>query len=285
MKEIAINLVSDLVSITLFAIFWAVVYLWFFWRRKKSCLHFFGVQNEPPNICIYLSRLAVKPGGTTSLESTKSGYSGLAIVKPEYDGALLIQEQLQSKILAFLPKTLQEWLGQSSAILKILNVSIKISPSLPLQNGIFSNNLLILGTGVYNSLAQYYLKDFLPHHRNRYFFYEKNSEGERVIGIRQKGLEDTLIKGRSYGNEIAFIQRINDDFTQKDFEITVFICAGLGSSATYGSVRYLAENWRDLQRKFKDKEFGICLSFPNQASDDEFVRPAEVIQTFLAEKN
>ena len=79
-----------------------------------------------------------------------------------------------------------------------------------------------------------------------------------------------------YDNELAFIQRIND----VEYGNTVFICAGLGSSATYGSARYLAENWGRLQRKYRDGEFGICLKFPGQDPNDEFVVQPEVIHEF-----
>jgi hypothetical protein len=47
----------------------------------------------------------------------------------------------------------------------------------------------------------------------------------------------------------------------------VFICSGLGSGATSGSVQYLAENWSRLQRQYRDREFGLCLSFATTDRD------------------
>jgi hypothetical protein len=61
-----------------------------------------------------------------------------------------------------------------------------------------------------------------------YFYFAKNNAGQRIIGIHRKGFKDSHVdEGRDNRVEPAFIMRI-----------TVFICAGIGSIATFGSARY-----------------------------------------------
>jgi hypothetical protein len=278
--EILVNLVAEIVAILLFTMLGIAIYWCFYFRNRKSLLSFFGV-NTGKRISIFLSRLTVKPGGTESLEPTSQGFYGPAISKLEYDGALLLHKQLESRVLGILPKSVQAWLNQNTVALKTLDVPIEVSPLPPIEEAVFQCNMVVLGTSIYNRVAHYYLKEFLPQNRERYFIYEKDPvTGERIIGIRQKGAQDTILQGRSHHREIAFVQRINIGVSDEGDMISIFICAGLGSSATYGSIRYLAENWKILQRKYQNSEFGVWLAFPNQAPNDDFVRSPEVYEAF-----
>lgn len=276
-----INIAAELTLIVFFGFIGFIIYLYYL-RDRKGILSFFGIQDNRPNTTIYLSTLQVKPGGTEGIEPIGQGYSGSAISKIEYDAGLLIQKELQSKPLALLPSNIQDWLGQKTVELKELNIPILLSPkSQNLDISVFDNNLIIIGTGVYNSLSYYYLNKYLPkyydkNYYSRYFYNRKEANGQRIICIRERGIRDIILEGRDSGSESAFIQRIID----RDYGITVFICAGLGSSATFGSTRYLAENWKSLQQKFRNTEFGIGLIFRNQNQDEELgtlIRSPDVV--------
>lgn len=271
LSELLVNLAANLVSTLILALIGILIYIFLYWRNRRGILRFFGIVNARPSICIYMSRLTIKPRGTLAIEYVEKGYSGPAITKLEYDGALLIQNELKSRLLPLLPKSLQDWIGQESIELKTIDVPIKLSSLQPINDQVFSDNLILIGSGIYNSLSHYYLNEYFQNHLQRYscyFFHKKDNQGQRVIGIYRRGINNAPIEGRDQNNEPAFILRIND----LDYGVSVFICGGLGSSATYGSVRYLAKNWKRLQRKFQNKEFGIALVFPNQEPDGEFVQ-------------
>lgn len=277
MIEFWINVAVNIVSTLILALIGFIIYAYLYWKNRREILHFFGINNVKPNVSIYLSALNIKPGGTTGIEIIDKGYVGAAINKLEYDGALFIQRELKAKPLALLPRNLQDWLGQENIELRNVDVPVKLSPSrITNRDSAFDNNLIILGTGVYNSLSHYYLKEYFVKHSDLYpwhFYHAKDNKGQRIMGIHRKGFEDSPIyDGRDDHVEPAFIQRIYD----VDCKTTVFICAGLGSSATFGSARYLSERWRDLQRTFGDEEFGIALLFYNQDPDGEFVGQPQV---------
>lgn len=276
MREFWINVLVEIVATLVIALGGFVTYAYIYWKSRKKILHFFGIKSSKPNICVCVSALNIKPGGSVGIEPVVTGYVGTATTKLEYEGALSIQKVLKAQPFVLLPRTLQDWLGQKNIELRNVDIPIKLSP--PESKTLdpeFNSNLIVLGTGVYNSLSHYYLKEYFARHTDLYpwhFYHEKNQQGQRVIGIRRRDLEDSPVTGRTNRIEPAFIQRIYD----VDRKITVFVCAGLGSSATFGSARYLSENWRYLQRTFGDEEFGIGLLFYNQDPDKEFVNEPTV---------
>lgn len=288
MNEILINVIANLIAALILALIGFIVYSFLYWKNRNRILRFFGITSSNPNICIYVSNLNIRPGGTSGIENIDKGYIGSAITKLEYDGALLIQHELKGKPLALFSKRLQDWLGQENLELRAIDAPIKISPTKQIasnRNPAFSSNLIILGTGVYNSLSHYYLNDYFPKHDEIYWFYfyhAKDNKGQRVIGIHQDGLADSITEeGREQRVEPAFIQRFYD----VDKKISVFICAGLGSSSTLGSSRYLIENWRYLQRKFGNEDFGIGLLFRNQDPDGELVGQPELFRENLLRRS
>lgn len=240
--------------------------------ERQRLLRFFGVSNRTPRIRFYLSRLKVLPGGTLGSEPITEGYKGIAINKIEYDGALLIRGLLSSSTLASFPKSFRDWLGRQHATLLLLDPKIAVSPQN--QADISFENMVILGSGVYNLVAKYYLE----HPSCCHFQFDKTSEGERGISIidwklgREKKKQP--IPGREQKRELAILQRINDI----EHQTSAFLCCGIGSSATYGTARYLAENWNSLYQQHGCEEFGILLGFPNQLPDSEQVVEPEVLE-------
>ncbi|MBP0015918.1 MAG: hypothetical protein J7540_07320 [Roseofilum sp. SID2] len=273
MQALLLSIFANMISAMILGLAGFIAYGYLYLKNRKEVLNFFGVTSTNPRICIYVSNLNIKSGGTSGIELIEKGYSGSAITKLEYEGALLLQGELKAKPLVLLAKEIQNWLGSKILELRTIDAPIEVSPT---KDPIFKQNLIILGTGIYNSLSHYYLRNYFPRHSNDYdfyFYHTKDNEGRRVIGIRQKGLKDTHIdEGREINAEPGFIQRFRDI----DRDINIFICAGLGSSATFGTARYLAENWRDLQQQFGDHDFGIGLLFHNQNPDDESVKHPEI---------
>ena len=182
---------------------------------------------------------------------------------------MLIRDTFRSRLFARLPEGFQGWLAQRSVALVDLDPEIDVSPKNP--DEIPNDNLVLLGTGIYNLGSQIYLN-----HSSSYFEYTKNDKGERIFRIRTKGLEGVEIPGRSIDRELGIIQRINDHNHNR----VIFICAGLGASATHGCAKYLIDNWQDLNQKYKHNEFGICLAFSGQTyNSDDVVNPKIVYET------
>lgn len=259
-ESVIANVIANLITAFILAVLGVSTYIILFITERQQLLRFLGITNKLPRLRVYLSRMEIKPGGTVGFEPLTYGYAGPSISKIEYEGALLVRNLVSSRPLAILPKRIRGWLSQQYVTLITIDPTIDVSPQT--MDEVSFDNLVLLGSNVYNLVSKHYLE-----HPSCNFYFVKNEQGERVIKIREGGLKDVQIPGRSSGRELAIVQRIND----MEHGNTVFICAGLGSSATYGSVRYLVENWKELQRKYKQNEFAICLAFPQQPSDGEIV--------------
>lgn len=271
-----VNILQGVLENVLAALIVAVLgfasYLAVFVTERQRLLRFFGVSSQFPRLRIYLSRLEIKPGGATGLEPVSKGYSGAAINKIEYEGALLVREQFSSSILAWFPDNFRDWLGQQHAGLMALNPKVDVSPQQ--MGNVAFDNMVVLGNGIFNLVARYYLE-----HPSCYYQFKRNDKG--VLIVKAGGLEGITIPGRTEKgdwrneSELAVLQRINDE----EHKNSVFLCCGTGSSATFGAARYLSKNWRDLYRRHGSDEFAMCLEFPGQEPDSEFVVEPKVIPT------
>lgn len=251
LKNVAANLVTAFILAVLGLITFGVVYI----IERERLLRFFGITNRLPELRIYVSRLEIKPAGTEGFMPISVGYTGPSISKIEYEAALLVRSLVRSRSLALIPRTLRDWLGQQNVSIRELDPSIDISPRSIEE--VASDNLIVLGSPVYNNVSKHYFEK-----SSCRFIYGKDASGERGFKLRMSGIEDTPIQGRSAGRELAVLQRFNDPRHGN----SVFVCAGLGGEATYGSVRYLVDNWKTLHRKYGEREFAICLAFPGQQS-------------------
>ena len=280
MQEVINEAVIELAAAIIIAVVTGFIYTFIYFKNRSGILNFFGVSSSKSEISIFLSRLIIKKGGTEGNVQITDGYSGSAVTKPEYEAGLLLHNKLQAKPLAILPQGIRGWIGKKLLILKSMDVPLLLSPpkvDLLNTHESFDNCIILIGTGVYNSLTHYYMNDYFLKYKDIYkwnFYYTKNSEGERIIGARGKGSANlSVIEGREAKTETAFIMK----FFDVDHKITVFICAGLGSCATYGSARYLAQKWDQLKKEFGNRDFGIALLFRNQERDledlDEVVEP------------
>lgn len=283
LQSIFYSIFADFIWTLLLAAFGFAIYIFFYWKNRRDKLNFFGISRSKIDAKIYVSRIEIKPNGTEGHIPIDRGFIGPSISKLEYEAGLIIQEELESKTIALLPKKFRDWLGNNSVTLKTLKIPIEITPETKQQENIkdyLNTHLFILGSSMYNLPSKYYLEQYLPKKSDMYCFYENNHDGERIIGIRfinNKGYEDLHFKGRSQGRELGFIHRFKD----KDTGMTVFLCVGHGSSATYGSIRYLINKWPELYLKYKkQEEFIVCLAFEGQEPNvinPEFVLEPEVI--------
>jgi hypothetical protein len=224
--------------------------------RRGRLLQFFGINDRLRDASIFVSRLEVKPSGTTGIEDLHQGYIGPAIVRIEYDAALALKRRLDSNWLVHVPKSLSALFRSSKHAFSSLNPQVDVSPPPDYADEdvkrVLSRNLILLGGVIHNLLAARCLRS------DRSFFdLRKNASGGWDVVLLTSGAEQTLA-GRSKGQELAIIQRI----TYRETGNTVVVCAGLGGGATHGSVLYLLEHYDTLQRRYPQRDFGICLAWP-----------------------
>ncbi len=255
-REVLVNISSNALT----AVVGVTLYLLYEAFRRRNIVAFFGISRSAPRVSIFLSNIQILPGGSAGIEGIATGYHGPSISKLEYEGALPLQRLLRDKPWPILNDIREGFEGKLLGI-RQLEVEIELSPPNPLKDVTISpGTLIVAGSPIYNSYTDYYVNRYFrkDHVDSAYYYFHREADGERVIKLHRKGLSsDSLLQGRKHKVESAFIQRINDS----EHGLTVFICAGLGASATYGSLRFLRKHWQRLQRDYGDREFMIGLLF------------------------
>jgi hypothetical protein len=242
LRDIGINIFSDLV---LWLGLGLLVYLWLKIRKHKF-LRFFGVEKNH-KLVVYLSNL---------WQQSKNNSEGIVIAGSEFRVAISIQS-LFGKTPFRVPELVRGlvdelWAGQE------LDYAIKVSP-LEL-NLIEFKNMIVVGASPKNSVRRYYLKSGLVS------FKIVGEKKEPVGNVHDKVLSSKakVLKGRSEGQEItgnyniAILEKVID----KENGNIVFMCVGCQGDSSWGATEYLVRNWKNLQKRFENNEFAICLGFP-----------------------
>jgi hypothetical protein len=224
--------------------------------NRRRMLRFFGITSRSPKLGIYLSRMEVDK--TRGLEPITVGYQGPAVLNPELVGSVQVRDLLKASRVAVLSRSIREWLGRQFIAIAPVDPTIEVSPEMYRLDELPKQNVISLGSQVYNSLFRRH------NNHSKYFEFRKGHNNERGILVRSDG-DEGLFLTREDGREVGVIERINDSAAER----TLFYCAGLGASATLGCVRYLAQHWEELFEENGLDEFALYLVFPNQPSNLE----------------
>jgi hypothetical protein len=275
--SILANVAANLITATIVGGIGLIAYAVLFLVERNRLVRFFGIKRQPLSVRLYLSRLQILPGGTKGFEDLRDGYVGPSISKIEYDGALLIAKSFSSSLIALMPASVRTWMAHRYPRVGTLAPSIDVCPR-HLSAVSSGGTVVALGGAVYNAITQHYLK-----HPQCPFYFDKRADGQRALWRRHVGLRDfeppTEVPGRALGRELGLVQKLYDSTT----DTTVFICAGTGSSATFGCAKYLAQHWRSFLRRHGNGAFALCLAFQDQQPDGEMVVDPIIIEEISCE--
>jgi hypothetical protein len=275
------NLIANLITTLLLTAAGLCTLALVFVIYRRGLFRFFGISRKNPNIRIYLSRLQIQPRGAAGLEEVTHGSMGAAINESEFRAALILRDRFRSKLVGFVPDSLRKWLNSPLIALSTLDPVIEISP--PGEAGFIPDNLILIGSGVYNSISRKYLDP-----KTSCLSFAKDETGRRYLLVCRPDMPEAKVwrlldqesSAPPVRNEIGIVQRVNVlDENRKDRKFSVFICAGMGSGATYGAVKYLNENWRKLFKLYQDREFSVYLTFLNL--DPESTPTKDPVPTFV----
>ncbi|HXL98913.1 MAG TPA: hypothetical protein VN932_03210 [Rhizomicrobium sp.] len=300
---VADHVVGEIFCALLALLLTALAVLYAFGRNFSARLAFFGIDRRAPTASIFVSNILVRPRGTQALEKLSQGYSGPALSKIEYEAALEIQKLLTARPVVILPEPLQDALRRLRQ--REVNVAIRLSPATgiflsadaeqppapPLSGYLTDTCNIIIGSQVYNSLAKWYLEQYLPdpqNHFDRWFAIAKNDQNERIVHYvdRAENSSDELLRGALEApgdgvdrlTEPAFIMRF------REAGKTIFLCAGIPGWSTGTCVAYLAKNWKALHKTFGCCDFGIAIRCQLPTNKDNFADariPANHVEHWL----
>lgn len=227
--------------------------------RYKRTLRFYGIQRRDDAIRIIVPRLDIMPGGAAAALPILNGYVGPAVSQPEYEAAVVLQEQIRPSVVSWLSREVRDWLAGRFVLAAAVNPIIELAPApADAQSWLFSQaktNLIVLGGPAYNAAAEFYQGNEGAH-----FAFARESPGSdwRARSLRGRTPKDPgVIESRTVGQELAFVQRI----IRKDTGAHVTMCSGTGAGATLAAAEWLSRNYRRLDRRCRRGEYGVMLAF------------------------
>jgi hypothetical protein len=254
-NTIFVGIFTNFLTIILGALAGAVALVF----RRKRILRFYGIRRPQDTVRIIISRLDVQAGGTAAAIAITKGYVGPAVTQPEYEAAVLLQEQIRPNIFAWLSSEVRDWISGKLVLTAAVNPIIELAPAPDdapswLQSH-SRTNLILMGGPTYNAATRYYQE-----YEGAHFALLREAAGGswHARSLRGRTPRDPgIIESRSVGQELAFIQRI----IRKDTGANITMCSGTGAGATFAGVEWLSRNYRQLDRRCRDGEYGILLAF------------------------
>jgi len=216
--------------------------------RYKHPLRFYGIRQQQDEIRIILPRLDIKAGVAAAAITIDKGYAGPAVAQPEYEAAVLLQEQIRPNVFAWFSREIRDWISGKLVIAAAANP---------------------MGGPAYNAAAGHFQK-----HEGVHFAFTRDAPGAEwyVRSIRGGTPRDpSIIKSRTIGRELAFIQRI----THRDTGAKITMCSRTGAGATSAAAEWLSDNYRRLGRRSRNGEYGILLAFEG-VTDPQSRFPGEI---------
>ena len=144
--------------------------------RYKRPLRFYGIRQPQDGIRIILPRLDIKAGGAAAAITIDKGYAGPAVAQPEYEAAVLLQEQIRPNVFAWFSREIRDWISGKLVIPAAVNPVIELSPaSADLSSWLKSHsrtNLILLGGPASNAAAGHFQK-----HEGVHFAFTRDAPG------------------------------------------------------------------------------------------------------------
>jgi hypothetical protein len=250
-KDVWLNVWANFLAIII-----GIIFLDIF--KKRNLINFFGLKKQN-KLTIYLSSLYIPHN--TALTYTNKIISFQGLVIPEYEHQVI---PFFSNLFTLITTGKNVF---HTILNKMLLGNVDISYiNTPLQiNSISFHNLICIGGPSANIVTNYYLRSNL-----NWLGFNSTNNGIEIKKGKRKG----QVLGLNNSNEdFGILEKIID----KKNDSIVFIAAGGNYMATKAAAYYLSENWRNLQKEFKNNGFALCIKTPQHFIDNEGYKYPKII--------
>lgn len=257
------NIIADaLIATSLWLLTLAAVLLLHGIRRRKL-LRTFGVTREHRTFTVYLSSVVVRPYGSVGFDGTAAAYYGAAVPDYELNAVVPVVDLWSAGRLERLSVDLRERVLRWWILLPV-KPEIRTSPRTraELHHG---GAVLSVGSGAYNSCT-----DYLDSLNPRILI------ADGGLAVRRQTSSGVTISEWRFQAAGAGATATDFGLLRKQVDVatdtTYIIAAGLGIVGTTGALHYLAAKHRELYKRYKQKEFEICLKFADADTDPNAIR-------------
>lgn len=257
MEKFWLEVLAEIVAAAIIAVI-PLIMLWIrVSRRQRELATFFGLSSAARQVQIKLSRYVpakteeILPGGAFS-----TGWTSETVSIDEFQGAQAISNLFRRAwALPSLSSILDGLTGNERGYGR---VEVHIDPVDPDPSWSTPGTLVVMGTGAKESnlLASRFLGEPADPDYSVYTFIKDPDKGRAFERLQVRGYAPQSFFAADWSNdehqhELALLQRV----TLSDGKV-VFLCAGKDSPGTMMVARYLADNWRDLLVRHRDRKQG-----------------------------
>ncbi len=234
------NIISSVIGAFIYT-FFIIIIGWgiYYFTGRRKLLKFFGISSKK-RLEIYLSNIRVVKGGSVGLDNINRCFDGSSVAYNEQNVASKFKEKFN-----YLVPSLSE---SPSFLSKILFSDIQVRSNIsPLKESELESvtSIISFGSPAYNIASL-----MIEKCENSHVKFDDDNASIQIKNIPK--INDTTN---------GFIQKlvINKDNNRR----CLFYVAGISECGTIGAAHYLVDNWKVLQKKYKDNEsFIILLRFP-----------------------
>ena len=110
------------------------------------------------------------------------------------------------------------------------------------------------GTFIFFGSSDSNIKTFELECLQSFYKFEFGAAGHRVFNVG----------GKIYSANHAILLRVRNPYHREHF---AFVCAGLGEWGASGAAYYLFHRWRELYKKFKDRDFCLVIEVAHRSDE------------------
>lgn len=266
-QAISASLVANLIGWIAVFLIVGVLYVSRHARQRRSLLEFLGITPKTRQLRVYLSSFELTSGSVISLEGKPTLWSGIVGVSAE---EFRIIPSIEKWVLPLTSQsTLFEYLRQKLSPSRIRPITIQVeylaSPRAVEDLDLSNCTALFIGGPLHNLGTKLYSSE------NRTVM---QTDDERICVHVLKGrlaghtLGPNIEAGSGHrpgfkhpGIDMAILEKVWDE----ERKCTVFIAAGTGTNGTLTAVHYFITQWEELERRYGNTPFSICLECPRRA--------------------
>jgi hypothetical protein len=252
--------VAPYLSVALFTIVCLIVYKL---SKQRKLLKFFGADNISRRIIVYLSSLLIPRGNAYGFDGQQRSYQGITVPIEEFSYSTPITKEFSLDPFDSVIPFIRNPLKKKYAFFRNTQIDVNASPMKEMDIDFSSCSIITIGSQGYNIVSNY-----CTSHNLSQIVISNNGTEIQIVKGKYKG---ELISPPSARHDIAILEKLIDKSRKCT---TIFVCAGLSTIGTMGSIQYLIDHWQELYKKYKKDEFALILQFGpiGEMSQEELLR-------------
>lgn len=218
--------------------------------KQLKLFKFLGIDKERRPTAVYLSSLFIPCGCAVGFDGLPRSYQGITIPTEELSISARLAKAFTIDPFEYIPPVVSKSIQKKYAFFRPLTVNINASPMKENEIDFSTHSIITAGSQAYNVVTNHCVS-----HNLAQLQISHNGTAIQVMMGNNKG---EVIQPATNHHDIAILERLVD---HERNDTTIIIGAGLGVIGTMGAIQYLIDNWQEMEKTYRKREFALVLQF------------------------